>query len=265
MVGSLGTIALHLLALTGTPIQRQLQCGPWVTLYDHTGENDVIYTNLDAQVASDFPNVYKLDRATKYYNCHSFAFYRQYKTQRNYELYGSEVEDYALPCYTEVSFSSVIPGDKILYYSQTWGVSYLEHSGIVTKKLGGSSNYTGGLYGIDLLYVDSKWGERGLYKHKGHDCIYVGAQSNYNTVPAAFVKFYRSGHWHNYSYIDLYQLEDCDETFHFKSCSCGGYYEEHNYVPYNIYTLTKTGEPQYISAYRCSLCDHISYYGEVSY
>ena len=81
-------------------------------------------------------------------------------------------------------------GDIICYFDSS---GFNLHSGVIIGELEGVSN---GVCGNSNLYtVRSKWGNWGLYEHRGDQCPY--------TVPyegtASYVKFYRV-HQHKYTY-----------------------------------------------------------------
>ena len=253
MINSLLAISLHLLALPGLRDQTiTLQCGAQVSFVDHSQDPEISWMYYDAQIASAYPNAVLFGHATNRYNCHSFAFYAQQPAYRNYEIYGEEIEDILSAYFTEVSFTDVVPGDRILYYScpsGTAGGDYLEHSGIVSKKISGSSSYSGNLTGLDKVFVNSKWGKYGLYRHVGNYCTYADQQGSLAIQKIRFFHINYS-HTHSYSYSS-------DSTYHFKQCSCGCFYEEHTFVPYNIPTSNLLS-PQYIPGWRCNQCHYVT-------
>lgn len=187
---------------------------------------------LDADMRNYFLDVELLRSASKYYNCHSYAWYSQSadnvywindpKRFYRYNSYYDEVEDPGI-------------GDIICYYSAD---GELLHSGIVNAVNNQSSN--GECGDSNTVEVISKWGMSGLYKHNGYVCPYT----SYGGGAAVTVKYYRAHRFHNYTYSQNLS----NPSVHIATCSTCGYSttENHTYK-----TLPGGGS-------RCTKCGYTS-------
>ena len=126
--------------------------------------------------------VLNLQPASIKYNCHSYAWHSQDVLSNNIwlnspEVYYSETDaSYELVDVANGEEPRI--GDIIVYMS--WNGSP-NHSGII---VGYSEDMSGGYTGNANKYiVDSKWGDAGLYRHRGDHCGY------YET--ATSIKYYR--------------------------------------------------------------------------
>ena len=131
-------------------------------------KDEIAYRNKE--VKECYPKVFKLREPTGKYNCHSYAWYSQDKSNNAwmndphmYWIDGSYV-------------SSNIQKDSRVVYSRRYNnkgvmVRKVEHSAIVIKRVSGPTRFPKNY--IDLVTVDSKWGDWGLYRHNGADCPYI--------------------------------------------------------------------------------------------
>ncbi len=104
-------------------------------------------------MASLYPNNKRMQSATRYYNCHSFAWHDAHMTNKiwlNYpEAYMND-GSYLL--------SQDVKNDYRIYYDN--GDPLSDHSGIVAR------------YDDTGTYVLSKWGDYGLWLHQVLECPY---------------------------------------------------------------------------------------------
>lgn len=181
-----------------------------------------------------------LSEATVKYNCHSYAWYSQDYDQNLFRMEDPtpyfDCGSVALNSHEESNGSI---GDIIVYFDEL-GVPI--HSGIVVKTLSGTSNGVCG--NADLKIVQSKWGDGGLYTHRGDVCPY---SYSYNQTPseyAFYIKYYKlKNHEHSWDvnfynntydemkcsgcsltmYHNLTCVDDGNDITHSFSCSfCGG-------------------------------------------
>lgn len=206
-----------------------------------------------------------LENATGRYNCHSYAWYSQDTATNNYWMSDPSTywEDGS---YIEVT--QVQPGDIVCYRGMA---TILWHSGIVYS-VQGTQTVT---WDIDPLIeeteeqraammavlqnivVKSKWGEAGLYQHRGDNCREAYPQWLHDLV------FYRYNHTHNAEWSAM------DIRNHAGLCICGAFVEEAHvwrYLPKNVSSHTKvctecgysTTEAhvyiKYGEGYRCKKC-----------
>lgn len=130
------------------------------------------------ETTNAYPNAILLDEPTHLYNCHSYAWYNRYPTNRLW------MNDYPNIYYSaqDMSYAEVATpriGDIICYYKSN-GENI--HSGVVVEVLNGTSNGVCG--NSNLVMIESKWGSAGLYRHRGDQCPYPGLEATY-------VKYYR--------------------------------------------------------------------------
>lgn len=125
-------------------------------------------TSNNNWVTTNYPSSTRLATSTSKYNCHSYAWYLQ-STSNSYWM------DNPSAYWSDGSYTSGTKavGSKITY-TQSNSVT---HSGIVSTLYSGASliNF------VDLVDVTSKWGEMGLYKHKGNSCPYWSTSNTYVT------------------------------------------------------------------------------------
>ena len=109
----------------------------WFYYDDFTGDEK---TMLDYQVSQSYPNATRLRSATKFYNCHSYAWY---STSTGNHYWMNDPSKYM----SDGSYSPITPAvGRVVYYKN-------EHSAIISS-ISGSN-----------VYVTSKWGQLGLYRH----------------------------------------------------------------------------------------------------
>lgn len=96
-------------------------------------------------------------RATKKYNCHSYAWYSQATTNK---WWIDDPTDYINDSYYAKNNSTIKVGNKVVYRTSSTSTIYL-HSGIVIGVGGGT--------GPNII-VQSKWGPSGLYTHNVYNC-----------------------------------------------------------------------------------------------
>lgn len=233
--------------------------GTAIGVYDITEELPIYYIyDLIDDTEDDYPGNVLMGLPSIKYNCHSYAWYKQKPNERNYWL------EYESPFYTdgsyiEVSYKNVQPGDRVCYFDS---LNMNVHSAIVTRKLSAFS--TGGtvLNYADLIEIDSKWGEAGLYSGRGDTTPYTPN----NGGSASYLRFYHYNYSHTHSYT--YTQISGDEEYHTAECSCVFFYQKHSYsfVYVNVYSSIGGDEQQYlVPAYKCTKCNYISYIEEYNY
>lgn len=194
----------------------------------------------------------RLYTATRYFNCHSYAWYSQDVSTNHYWMPDPHYY-YDDGSYYEVA--TPIVGDIICYFDDNGSVITTEddnnlHSGIVVAV--SASTTSNGLCGnSDTVTVESKWGEYGLYRHNGYQCPYT---DHYLTVEpnvperylAEYVKYYRPvGHAHFFTTYN----DTGNEEYHERICDCGMVvHEPHKWV------LHRGNGTKYIPEYYCTDC-----------
>ena len=125
----------------------------------------------ERKLESDYPNAIKLQDRSPVYNCHCYAWHTNYTTADAYIWIESE----DAVAYLQDSHCSlkarVEPGCQVVYFKED-DHSHMAHSGFVT-----------GVSGYDV-YVVSKMGNCGVYRHLLKDCPYYeesGGYINYYT------------------------------------------------------------------------------------
>lgn len=239
-----------------------------VTVSNVIGEWDIsILNSVDSSMAEGYQVAIKLDGATAKYNCHSYAWYSQEYSNNTYWMnYPQAYYQSAGSVYVETITPAT--GDIICYFDSAGNNM---HSGIVVSVTSGTSNEVCG--NSNLVTVQSKWGQAGLYEHRGDQCPYPG-------IGAVSVKYYRrANHSHTFSYtscnIDgyhkkyctgcgvtiwedhyVYTIIDYDESEHSLMCRCGlTWTENHDFWDYD--DETHGGE--------CNICDYYADYVSHSY
>ena len=107
---------------------------------------------------STYPDSVVVSGISKDYNCHSYAWYSQ--NHLTNDIWVRSPSAYM----TDGSYSShttIAVGDKVYWNNGS-------HSGIVSGLGGGTTN---------SVYVTSKWGPYGLFRHRISDCPYTGSVS----------------------------------------------------------------------------------------
>ncbi len=184
------------------------------------GIEEVEANELLEQDKKSFPNIELLAMPSNQYNCFSYAFIAPSK----YNYFGfTKVHDFLTnPTkygYFNVEYGDVKAGDKVVYYTKE---SAPMHAGIVEEIL--SPLISNSALNLSKLMLVSKWGNSGLYRHRGSDFSYSAKNTPYS------LRFFRvdSSHWiHNYSNIIL----SYNESYHEKFCSCTKSIKEGHMVP----------------------------------
>lgn len=168
--------------------------GSQVQVYDYIDDlsSDTI-SDYNSQFDDLYQDAVRLSSSTRYYNCHSYAWY-QSMTSNPYWM------DDPSAYYTDGSYYEVtVPqaGDIICYYTS-----------------GGFNLHSGAVVEVDnnTITVESKWGKCGLYRHEADYCPYMpeyGGQTQY-------VKYYRHSE-HTYNQECVY----VDVRNHKTYCLCG--------------------------------------------
>ena len=154
--------------------------GSWVPVTIVSSEwtqPDGLYS-ANHEYDNTIPEAVLVGDSSKRYNCHSYAWYMP-STSNPYWM--------AVPAsyYLDGSYEEAnnpIAGDVICYFDSS---GFNIHSGIVIELLSGVPNGVCG--NSNLVKVRSKWGDHGLYEHRGDHCPYT---SNYGGS-AAYVRYYR--------------------------------------------------------------------------
>lgn len=199
-----------------------------VLIREEMSQEDINFCN---QIGDTLvPEATRIAPSSSKYNCHSYAWYMQ-STSNPYWM--NDPSSYYTDWSYEESDGNV--GDIICYFDAS-GVNL--HSGVLIGKSEGVSN---GICGNSNLYtVRSKWGNCGLYEHRGDQCPY--------TMPydgtASYVKFYRI-HQHSYTYSPA-------TSGHIATCIACGYtttlshvYKQHYCIYCNAYTTDHDYDTNY--------------------
>lgn len=202
------------------------------------------------------PQATRISDSSNKYNCHSYAWYQQ---SANNPYWMNDPSAY----YTDGSYYQVYTpniNDRICYFDKS-GINI--HSGIIIDKYSGTSNGVCG--NSNLVKVVSKWGELGLYEHRGDQCPYT---STYDGSAVTIKYYHRHNYTNHYSNINTSQhvaycvcgdsitenhkmkYKKTDSTLHRKSCACGmSSTEEHYWTPYADPLMTKPGS--YVQCKHC--------------
>lgn len=157
---------------------------------------DIKAANL--KCAREFPNAVILDGATRYYNCHSYAWHLS-STSNTYWM--PDPSAY----YTDGSYYEVLQaqvGDIICYYDVN---DENLHSGAIVAISSTSTD-------LSSITVESKWGGYGLYRHAADYCPYMPAYGG----TMSYVKYYRHAN-HTYNQECVY----FNKLYHTANCLCG--------------------------------------------
>lgn len=181
-----------------------------------------------------FPNAKRIAPASLLYNCHSYAWYRQ-SADNKYWM------DDPSPYWEDGSYvetTNPVVGDIIFYFGPN-SVHHVDefpyHSGVI---IGISSTISNNVCGDANKYlVRSKWGDGGIYEHRGDECPYT---SPYQFFPengyATSVRYYH--HFHEFN-----KVKWVDRLKHVKTCYCGYGVSEAHAVRKNSNTCIKCGGP----------------------
>lgn len=159
---------------------------------------DIEYLNVNFD--NLFLNATRLSTSTRYYNCHSYAWYKSMTT--NPYWMNDPSAYYTDESYYEVSQPQA--GDIICYYDSS---NSILHSGAII-----SIDST--INGLSSIIEESKWGSCGLYRHRADYCPYM---PNYGG-DTAYVKYYRHTR-HTYNQ----ECEYYNNSYHKTYCLCGDY------------------------------------------
>lgn len=149
--GSVWSMIIQVLTPKGTSV---------ATIYNKDWD-EAMNTSAELTAAqTDILNTYDVELISPYnikYNCHSYAWHNSSTSNLQWmndpSAYMSDGSYYQ-------SISGI--GARI-FYDSGWGSSW-DHSGVVVSA-GSSDN--------NNVYVYSKWGEHGLYKHTVYECPYA--------------------------------------------------------------------------------------------
>lgn len=126
---------------------------------------------FDEQIDSSSMNVERIQSASAYYNCHSYAWYSQNRTNNKMWIdYPDQYYDTLDQSYIRVYEPQ--ENDIICYYDMNLeeGKRNL-HSGIITEVLDVEPDSS--VYGTNKYIVESKWGYNGFFSHAGDQCPYM--------------------------------------------------------------------------------------------
>lgn len=151
---------------------------------DYVTEDAKLSLSSIAEIAAQYGVLSTISGPTTRYNCHSFAWYSQSFNSNYYWMdnpgayysdssyVSSEAEENYILCYFVENFYYLPDGTCI-------GSSGIinSHSAIITDV--GSSFNKYDTSTLDSITVTSKWGQCGLYSHKGDDCPYIENTSGY--------------------------------------------------------------------------------------
>lgn len=121
-------------------------------------------TAINNEMQTLFPNAIRERTATKFYNCHAYAWY---STSSTIHCWINNPSAYMTDgSYTKISSAAV---NRKVYYDNNDDPDLTgnNHSGIITSVSGG------------VTTVTSKWGQAGLYKHNIYDSPYSGDRTSY--------------------------------------------------------------------------------------
>ena len=219
-----------------------------VSTWDRTNEE---FTSSEIATANNYisnhyPNASFLANASKIYNCHSYAWYMQ-SSQYNFHWMDSP-SNYVL----DNSYYKVIVGPQIgdvICYINSNGTKI--HSGRIQNIYAGTSNNVCG--SSNLYQVISKWGEYGLYSHRGDECPYTSYNSSASgNNLAVTILFYRisTSHTHSWTYVPYNNYQ------HACYCSCSEVVYEHHIWVLQSKNKDDKGNPSYI----CQKCGKTSVY-----
>ena len=264
----IGTIFLGCALVTGTReyvpgVNTPTGVSISVELHQEYGAESIISKNNESDAL--FDDDIRLAPASYLYNCHSYAWYCQFVNLNNVWMpdpsgYYESNDDDEIPSYIEITnVSLVLPRDRICYFDSS---DQNIHSGIIVSTSGmTTSNNVCGT--SNMFIVQSKWGDFGLYEHRGDKCPYTSACSTCSN-PATYVKYYRLSFGNHQQHSYTYQTYS--STKHIQTCNCptgaadyspcGSLYLNHNFVLYNDFGLDNN-LPNYIPRYICSDCGYI--------
>lgn len=184
------------------------------------GIEDVEANELLEQDKKSFPNIELLAMPSDQYNCFSYAFIAPSK----YNYFGfTKVHDFLTnPTkygYFNVEYGDVKAGDKVVYYTKE---SAPMHAGIVEEIL--SPLTSNSASNLSKLMLVSKWGNSGLYRHRGSDFSFSDENTPYS------LRFYRVDSFHRiHNYLNI--ILPYNDSYHEKFCSCAKSIKEGHMVP----------------------------------
>lgn len=127
------------------------------------------------------PEANRIADSSAVYNCNSYAWYSR-TTSNCVWIRDENIHPYIDDgTYEEINGIGDV-GDIIFYFNSN---NENIHSGVVIAKTEGISNNICG--NSNLVTVRSKWGEWGLYEHRGDQCPYTSTYGG----SAVYVKYYR--------------------------------------------------------------------------
>lgn len=129
-------------------------------------------------VKDNYPSATRLGSSTTKYNCHSYAWYSQ-STSNKYWMVSplAYINDGSY-----LSAPSPVKNNRMIWFTN----GEPTHSAIVQSVLSGPVNMNYGY--TDLVIVNSKWGQLGLYRHNGMNSPYW----DNNTYTAFYLPLYSS-------------------------------------------------------------------------
>ena len=207
-----------------------------------------------------------------YYNCHSFTWYFGGTTTgltnaKAFWLNSSAVDKFARhDCYYQVGLNDNTTCDQLVLASNR---ALLQVGDIVVYRNGDASSsidqYSHSAVIVSIsssgVYVNSKWGVYGVYRHKAEKCPYAttGNMDPSGGTTASYSKVYVFRPTHNHvdnsivpvvSGTNAYTLPafvSINESSHKAVCYCGRGYDLENH------TLVQIGTYKY----KCSKCGYI--------
>ena len=172
----------HTISYVNTPNGSQVLVKQYIDDYTEEQVDELIELY---SIYSPFKDAELLANPTTAYNCHSYAWYSQdILTNTNWMPYPTEYyTDYS---YYEVSTPRA--GDIICYFDDKGTAAEIDdeniHSGIVVSVNDVLASSVCG--DSSLVNVRSKWGQQGLFYHRGDICPYVSTYEGF----ADYVKFF---------------------------------------------------------------------------
>lgn len=206
--------------------------------------------DMNNEISAMCPNAVLLSNPSYLYNCHSYAWYLQ-NPQHNLlwiEDPSQYIVDYS---YYEITSPSNVQVGDVIYYLNYYGEPI--HSGRVSQLLGGTSNNVCG--SANLFQVTSKFGNCGLYSHRGDECPYTSYNPSLSSGQIATSShFYRilPNHVHSWNYMKH------SNSKHLSYCACSySFLEDHNWLQNNKSPSEKV-DYKYNPSYVCSKCGKTS-------
>lgn len=185
--------------------------GSYVRLYSNPEMEWDSIVDCNREYDDMFPNARRIGDSSTVYNCHFYAWHMG-KNKKTYCM------DIPTSYYTDGSYieSTGEIGDRVCYFTQR-GKNL--HSGIIVDKLPEPVNDICG--NLSQMIVESKWGNFGLYRHRGDQCPYTISGHG----EATYVKYFKLHTRHEYSYKWV------NYTQHRTFCPCGYTSQDGHVVP----------------------------------